>query len=367
MRGGGPKKAPKNGKQRQARAEEDKAFGLKYKNPRSLPVEKRDDNDQTMTDRILALVRPTAKMLGKRQASEQALKTCTENFCNMTRFFSNQNISQKTLTFVSIKRPGILYQDPEPFQRKWIKLAGEKDVAVLCDKAEADFMLVVHDLRDETACTEFARVIASYKKACDKPLKREHAACFIEIANGRKLRALITETIPQNKWPLLLGSSGLCSAVVKGKGEALISFLNDTRISRDKWPSILSKDSLCSAVVKGKGAALTSFLNDSRIPHDKWPSLLSSGSLCSAVVKGKGEALMSFLNDTRIPHDKWPLLLGKNSLCSAVVKGKGEALISFLKNENVSHGKWHNVMSVNSLVSSIAKGRPVDLYRFKSE
>jgi hypothetical protein len=59
-------------------------------------------------------------------------------------------------------------------------------------------------------------------------------------------------------------------------------------IPKDKWPSLLGSDSLCSAVVKGKSGDLTRFLDDATIPKDKWPSILGSGSLCSAVVKGKG-------------------------------------------------------------------------------
>jgi hypothetical protein len=50
--------------------------------------------------------------------------------------------------------------------------------------------------------------------------------------------------------------------VANGKGGDLIRFLNDTGIPKDKRPSLLGTSGLCSAVIKGKGGDLIRFLDD---------------------------------------------------------------------------------------------------------
>jgi hypothetical protein len=97
-------------------------------------------------------------------------------------------VSQKDLTSANIKRPGILCQDPEPFKRKWMTLADEKDVGMIFEKAKTDFMWCMIDLRDEAASKEFTRAIASYQEASVNLIKSKHAARFTKIANEEKLR-----------------------------------------------------------------------------------------------------------------------------------------------------------------------------------
>ena len=54
----------------------------------------------------------------------------------------------------------------------------------------------------------------------------------------------------------------------------LMAFLIESSIATDKWPSLLGRSGLCSAVVNGKGGKLMAFLIEAQIPTDKWPSLL---------------------------------------------------------------------------------------------
>ena len=156
-------------------------------------------------------------------------------------------------------------------------------------------MLVALRLRDEAACDCFISVIDAYQAGATQALTATKASRFVKMANEVALREWFSQYIPKARWPSLLNSDSLCSAVVNGKGGELMAFLSETQIPTDKWPSLLGRTSLCSAIVTGKGMDLKVCLEQSFVPKEKWHTVLMIDSLCSAMASGRPVDLSRFL------------------------------------------------------------------------
>jgi hypothetical protein len=149
--------------------------------------------------------------------------------------------------------------------------------------------------QNEAACDSFVSLIISHLAASTQTLTPQKAFRFVKMANNVGMQEWFNRHIPKDKWPSLLGSDNLCSAVVNGKGEDLMRFLAEAQIAKDKWPSLLGIGSLCSSIQRGKGPSLLVCLEQNRVPIEKRHTVLSNNSLCSAIASGKCVDLTPFL------------------------------------------------------------------------